>query len=146
MALNKRGAHFYGDSQDDIRDEVHRYSRLNGYMVQHFADAICTCGSRTFRLALDDNEGAAVRICSQCNADHAIGDSEDYLDDASPEECACTCGNEAFEITLGVSLYDESDDVKWLYVGCRCSKCGLTAVYGDWKNEFVGYQALLERV
>ncbi len=146
MTLRKRGKHHYGDSHADIRDEVLRYSQLNEYVAQHFADAICTCGSKSFRLTLDDNEGAAIRICSQCNIEHAIGDSEDFLEDASLEECACPCGGESFEITIGVSLYDDSEDVKWLYLGCRCSKCGLTAVYGDWKNESIGFRDLLARV
>lgn len=146
MTLLRRGKHHYGDSQNDIRDEVLRYSQLNAYVAQHFADAICACGSRTFRLLLDDNEGAAVRVCSQCNTEHPIGDSQEFLEDASLEECACPCGAESFEITIGVSLYDDSEDVKWLYLGCRCSKCGLTAVYGDWKNEFIGYRGLLARV
>lgn len=146
MALYQRGRKYFGDSQVDIRGEIHRYSQLNEYVAQYFADAICACGSRTFRLALDDNEGVAIRICFECNSEHAMGDSEDYLDDATPEERACPCGSEAFEITLGVALYDDSADVRWLYVGCRCPKCGQTAVYGDWKNEFIGYQALLKRV
>lgn len=146
MTLHKRGKHYYGDSQADIRDEVLRYSQLNEYVAQHFANALCKFGSKTFKLALDDNEGAAIRIYSQCNTEHAIGDSEDFLEDATPEECACPCGTESFEITIGVSLYDESEDVKWLYLGCRCSKCGLTAVYGDWKDEYIGYRELLARV
>ncbi len=146
MTLHKRGKHYFGDSQADIRDEVLRYSELTENVAHHFADAICTCGSKNFRLKLDDNGGAATRICSQCNIEHAIGDSDDFLEDSSLEECACPCDNEAFEITAGVSLYDESEDVKWLNLGCRCAKCGLTAVYSDWKNVFIGYRALLERV
>ena len=58
----------------------------------------------------------------------------------------CFCRDNVFEITVGVSLYDDSEDVRWLYVGCRCPKCGLTGVYGDWKNEFNGYRELLARV
>jgi hypothetical protein len=61
-------------------------------------------------------------------------------------ECACPCGQEEFEITVGVSLYEESEDVKWLYLGCRCPACGLVAVYGDWKSEYEGYRGLLARV
>ena len=146
MTLHNRGKHYYGDCQSDIRDEVFRYSKLNEYVAQHFADAICTCGANMFRLSLDDNEGAAIRICVRCNAEHAIGDSGEFLEDAALEECACPCGAEAFEITIGISLYDGTNDVKWLYLGCRCSQCGLTAVYGDWKNEFIGYHELLARV
>ena len=98
------------------------------------------------RLALDDDGGAAVRACVACGAEHPIGDSGEYLEGAELGECACPCGGEAFEIAAGVSLYDGSEDVRWLYLGCRCSACGLTAVYGDWKNEFPGYRELLARV
>ena len=146
MALRKRGKYRYGDSQADIRDEVLRYSRGVEYPAQHYADAVCTCGGRLFRLSLDDTQGVAVRACAACAKEHPIGDSDEYLEDAELEECACPCGGEEFEITVGVSLYDDSEDVRWLYVGCRCPGCGLTAVYGDWKNEFPGYRELLARV
>jgi hypothetical protein len=146
MGLTKRGEHRYGNAQVDIREELGRYSSANGYVAHHFADATCGCGSNLFRLSLDDTEGAAVRICGACATEHAIGDSDEYLDDAELEECACPCGNEELELTVGVSLYAESEDVRWLYVGCRCPKCGLTAVYGDWKNEFNGYRELLANV
>ena len=49
--------------------------------------------------------------------------------------CACPCGGEGFEITAGVSLYEGSEDVEWLYLGCRCPRCGLVAVFGDWATE-----------
>jgi hypothetical protein len=146
MALRQQGKNSYGDAQADVRTELLRYSELNGYLATHFADAVCKCGGFRFRLFIDDNEGAAVRECVTCQERHPIGDSEEYLADAALEECECPCGLGAFEITMGVALYQDSDDVRWLYVGCRCPSCGLTACYGDWKNEFIGYQRLLERV
>jgi hypothetical protein len=146
MALKERGKYRYGDSQADIRNEVLRYSEENDYVAEHFADAVCKCGSKLFHLELDDNAGAAIRICVGCKTQHPIGDSEEFLEEAELNECGCPCGQEEFEITVGVSLYEGSEDVKWLYVGCRCPKCGLTAVYGDWKNEYIGYRELLARV
>jgi len=146
MALTKRGKYRYGETHADIQEELLRYSKLNGYEVQHVAEAICTCGERVFHLQLDENEGAAVRVCTRCSDKHPIGDSVDYLCEAELEQCTCPCGDEQFEITAGVSLYDDSEDVRWIYLGCRCPACGLTAVYGDWKNEFIGYQALMENV
>lgn len=147
MALQKRGKWWYGDSQADIRLEITRYSKEVGYLAEHFADAICSCGGRVFNLYMDDAAGVASRICLGCEAEaHPMGDSADYIDEAEEEECVCPCGQEKFEITIGVSLYPDSEDVKWLYVGCRCPACGLTAVYGDWKNEFIGYRELLARV
>jgi len=144
--LTKRGQYWYGDSQADIHSEIERFSKLNGYFAHHFADAMCDCGCRTFHISIDENAGAAVRQCVECSAQHPIGDSNDYLDDAVLEECGCPCGNDDLEISVGVSLYENSQDVRWLYLGCRCPACGLTAVYGDWKNEFAGYTALLHKV
>lgn len=146
MSVRKRGKYYYGESQADLRTEIGRYSETNAYVASHFADAVCACGARAFRLLLDDTEGAAVRRCVAYAAEHPIGDSGDYLDDAKLEECACRCGHEEFEVTVGVSLYEASEDVRWLCIGCRCTACQLVAVYGDWKNEFEGYQELLARV
>ncbi len=146
MALRKRGKWRYGDSQADIRAEILRYSKGVTYFAHHYADAVCVCGGKVFSLLLDDTQGAAVRRCVACPDEHPIGDSDEYLAEAELEECACPCGGEAFEITVAVSLYDDSEDVRWLYVGCRCPTCGLTAVYGDWKNEYSGYRELLARV
>lgn len=146
MALHKRGRWRYGDSQADIRVELDRYGRSNGYVPMHFADPKCKCGCALFKLLVDDNEGVGVRVCTECGKEHPMGDSEEFLEDASLDEAECVCGKGAFEITVGVSLYDGSDDVRWLYIGCRCPACGLTACYGDWKNEFNGYKELLNRV
>jgi hypothetical protein len=146
MALRKRGKYRYGDSQADIRDEVLRYSKTNVYLAHHFADAVCDCGGRAFKVLLDDTEGAAARECVGCGHQHPIGDSEEYLDDAELGECTCPCGGVAFEVTAGVSLYEGSKDVRWFYLGFRCPACGLTAVYGDWKCEAGNYRKLLKRV
>src|SRR5437867_1665510 len=132
MAFKQRGKYRYGDSQADIHAELLRYSKANEYIAQHFADAVCKCGGQVCRLALDDEAGAAVRICVDCESEHPIGDSAEFMEDAELGMCACPCGNEEFEITVAVSLYEDSKDVKWLYLGCRCAKCRLTAAYGDW--------------
>ncbi|HKI38440.1 MAG TPA: hypothetical protein VKA46_41710 [Gemmataceae bacterium] len=146
MALQNRGKWRYGDSQADIRGEILRYSRGVKYLAHHYAEAVCKCGGKVFWLLLDDTQGAAVRLCVACEDEHLIGDSDEFMAEAELEECACPCGGEEFEITVAVSLYDDSEDVKWLYLGCRCPTCGLTAVYGDWKNEYIGYRELLARV
>ena len=120
VALRVKGEQHFGDSQADIRAELLGYSKANAYVAEHFADARCTCGAHVFGLSLDDTEGAAVRTCSECDQEHAIGDSGDYLDEAELEDCECPCGGTDFEVTVAVALYKGSDDVKWLYLGCRC--------------------------
>lgn len=146
VALWKKGKWWYSDAQSDIRGELARVGDLNEYVPTQFADAKCACGNRTFQLALDEDTGTAVRTCSKCKADHPIGDSDEYLEDADLQKSSCVCGKDVFEITIGVSLYDDSDDVSWLYVGCRCPSCCLTGCYGDWKNEFIDYRQLLKQV
>lgn len=105
-----------------------------------------TCGGRLFTLTFDDGAGAAVRKCVLCKDEHPIGDSADYLDEADLDEAECVCESPKLEITVGVSLYADSEDVRWLYLGCRCPKCKVAGVYADWKNEFNGYQKLLADV
>jgi hypothetical protein len=146
MALRKKGKFYYSDSQIDIREELLRYSRLNEYPATRYADSVCLCGGRFFTLLVDDNEGAAVRECVACRGEHPIGDSEQYLADSELEECECPCGDNTFEITIGVALYADANDIKWIYVGCRCINCKLTACFGDWKNEYDNYQEFLSRV
>jgi hypothetical protein len=130
----------------DVRKEITRYAKKNGYPAEHFGEAVCKCGGRTFQLQLDDNAGAAVRKCAKCKKKHPIGDSAEYLDEAELDECECPCGKDLFEITAGVALYADSEDVRWIYLGCRCPACGLAAVYGDWKNEYEGFRELLAKL
>ncbi len=146
MALTRNGQYCYGDSQEDTRAELAAYACSIGYPATHFADAVCTCGHRQFRLFLDDNDGAAVRECAACMERHPIADSAEYLDEAALEECECPCGSAVFEVTVGIALYDAREDVRWIYIGCRCPGCRLTACYGDWKNEFEDYRKLLANV
>lgn len=146
MALEKRGEHYFSDRQEDIRTEITSFSIHTGYETTQFADALCSCGGRLFQLAMDENEGAAVRTCIKCGDQHPIADSAEYLADAELQDSCCLCDADQFEITVGVSLYHASQDVRWLYIGCRCPSCGLTGVYGDWKNEYLDYRALLAKV
>jgi hypothetical protein len=146
LVLEKRGDAWFGEHQADIKTEIARYSVLVGYVATHFADGECACGSRLFELSLDEAEGAAVRVCAGCATEHAIGDSAEYLAHAQLEACECSCEARHMEITVGVSLHADSEDVRWIYLGCRCPRCGRVAVYGDWKNEFEGYQGLLANV
>jgi hypothetical protein len=105
MALTRRGERCHGESQADIREELLRYSQDNAHRADYFAESKCACGGRVFQLKLDDNEGAAVRHCIACSQDHhPIGDSADFLDDADLEECACPCGADGLEITVGVEI------------------------------------------
>lgn len=146
MALEKIGRYHYGDTRKDLRNEMIRFSRLNEYVINHFADAVCSCGNELFKLYLDEEEGAAIRVCSSCEFSHPIADSIDYLKEARLHSCICVCDNEDLELIVGLSLYSVSEDVRWIYFGCRCPLCRLLGVYGNWKCEYLGYKELLMKV
>jgi hypothetical protein len=150
MAIKRTPAGLgYADSQKDIRAELVHFSDHGegSYFPTKFADAVCACGRREFMLELDDAAGVAIRTCGTCGTRHVMADGASYLDDAADlDDRECFCGSPLFEITVGVSLYRGSNDVRWLYVGCRCPACGLAGCYGEWKNEFDGHRALLANV
>ncbi len=143
--LKKRAAPTRPAKKPTAREALERYAR-GSYPIHHVAEAVCACRKRTFSLHVDDDVGVAVRTCLACGVAHAMGDSAEYLDEAELDECACPCKSEAFAITVGVSLYADSDDVRWVYIACTCAKCGLAAVYADWKNEFDDYRKFLALV
>src|SRR5262245_22036378 len=61
--------------------------------------------------------------------------------------CPCTKRGTTFdEITLGASLYEGSDDVRWVYVGCRGVARGLVAHYAEWHRVEIPYQWLFARL
>ena len=153
MTLRKELKNWYGDDHADLREELARYGAENGNPIDSFANIKCKCGSDLFELQTDEDAGVAIRTCSQCQTEHLMGDSADYLADAEPEPHECNCRHDSFQIVVGVHRYrDEdhddklSDDVRWLYIGCRCPKCSLLGCYADWKNEFEGYRKLLRRM
>jgi hypothetical protein len=145
MAIQVKDGFDYGEEQGDIRISLKAHTKQN-YQATRFVDAVCNCGSHLFQLQIDEDEGVAIRLCNQCGQLHYMGDSEEYLEEAEPIPCVCLCGNEIFEITAGIALYRESDDVKWLYIGCRCVECSLIGIYGDWKNEYEDYRKLLRQI
>lgn len=149
MALRPEGDYYHGDSAEDIREFLARHSS-RGYPATHFEDAVCDCGGRVFTLQIDEDYGEAAWFCKACAAQylfHSTNNHGYYEGDpeADTEYCACPCaphGASYFEITVGASLYECSEVVRWLFIGCRCVKCGLTACYSDWNRVDLPYQEL----
>lgn len=151
MTLKKRGKYWYGDDHGDLQSELARYSRSNGYPIDDFVDVRCECGSDLFLLFTDELQGVAKRQCCRCHVEHFMGDSADYVDESEVTPHECVCKQEQLQITAGLHRYRNPDnslsnDVRWLYLGCRCASCGLVGCYADWKNEYQGYRELLAKM
>ena len=104
------------------------------------------CGKAVFALIHAGDAGGAMRICVACKREHLIGDSGEYWDDAEAAECACPCGNETFEVAAGFAFYADSKDVRWIYIGLRCTRCEQSGVYVDWKIDYSPSHQLLDQV
>ncbi len=133
MALQERGEYWYGDSAADIRALMARHAEI-GDPIEVVRDAVCECGGTVFSVLIDDEYQEVAWFCRACHTQYLFhtrpvagpydGDPES---DVEGFRCPCTDrGGSYFEVAVGVSLYRGSDDVDFVYLGCRCVACGLT--------------------
>ncbi len=100
MALTKRRNNWYGDDHADLREELARYSSENEYPIDNFTTVKCQCGSDLFQLYTDEDQGVAMRICTQCHNEHLMGDSADYLARLNQNSTNATVGKTSFRLLL----------------------------------------------
>jgi hypothetical protein len=147
VAVTKRGTAWTGTDVDDIGQYLRAFA-AGGYAVAEVVNAVCgSCGQseQGFSVALDDEEGAAVRQCLRCQSPVPMLDSQDYLDDAELGTAACPCGHEGFDVAVGFSLREDGE-VRWVSIGLRCRNDGLLGVYADWKVDYSPSRQLLAAV
>jgi hypothetical protein len=134
MAIDSSGTWWIGTETADL-DVYLRDFTAASYPADRFVHARCACGSDRFALAA--GEDCAQRTCVACRAAHLMLDSAEYWDDAEdePDEAACPCGAEVFELAVGFSHRDDGS-LKWVSIGCRCVACGILGVYVDWKIDY----------
>ncbi|OOV47700.1 hypothetical protein B1J94_14730 [Leptospira kirschneri serovar Grippotyphosa] len=63
MTVNTSGKWWIGSEPTDIAEFLSAYSQ-DGYPISEFRLSKCECGSVTFGLEADDNEGVARRLCT----------------------------------------------------------------------------------
>jgi hypothetical protein len=139
MALQRRGEYWYGDSPEDIRALLDRHVET-GDPIKVIRDVVCECGGTVFSIHLDDEYQEAAWFCRECDSQHLfhtrrVADPYEGDPEADTECCNCPCttrGGSYFELAVGLSLYDGSDDVDWVFVACRCVACGLTGYLASW--------------
>jgi hypothetical protein len=147
MAIDKSGKWWVGDDARDLPEYLSAFSE-DGYLATEFRLANCSCGSNAFHLAIDSDEGTAKRTCVECGDARFICDSAEFWEDASPTKWKCTgrCKSKAANVCIGFALRENRDDVRWVYVGTRCTQCGVLGCYGDWKIDYSPSLHILESV
>ena len=145
MTISKSKRWWKGSTSADIEEYLRQYS-AESYAISAYRPAMCDCGGVTFSLDVDDAEEAARRTCVACGREYMMCDSGEYWADADPERCECPCGSSVFNIGVGFSLYPGEPDIRWLFIGCRCDKCGVLGCYADWKVAYTPSVHLLNLV
>ena len=134
MAIDKSGKWWIGSECEDLVEYL-KCLTAEGYLATQFRKAKCSCGSEDFRLAMDSNESVAKRTCSSCSAEHFICDSGEFWTEAEPKEWKCIrkCKSKSANICVGFALRQNKEDVHFVYIGTRCSKCGILGCCVDWQ-------------
>jgi hypothetical protein len=137
MAIDKSGKWWWGDGPQDLRDYLVAYSEDN-CLATEFRLAMCACGSLVFSSEIDAHEGVARRKCVGCGIEHFLCDSQEVWDDASPKpwKCGTRCKSREANICIGFALRDDHQDIRWVYLGMRCTKCGVLGCYAEWKIDY----------
>lgn len=119
-----------GDSESDIAEYLKLYSQNE---VSDTKNVVCShCGDHDFLISIDDKEGAIEVTCTNCYTKKLLLDSEEYWDKCKPHKGKCTiCKNKSYNVMVGF-VRREDGNVKWIYIGNRCTKCGTLGSYGDW--------------
>lgn len=115
-----------------LRTEILRVSTGDGNAATVFEPLVCECGTETFTLFSDEKVGGALAVCSDCEANHSIYDTADFLEDIGQNICACE--HEVFCLMVGYTLDDDGGNALWVYVGAECTQCGLVGVFVDWEE------------
>jgi hypothetical protein len=143
--IDKAGKWWKGSEPNDIKEYLEAFAS-DAYLIHEFRSSICNCGGDGFYLLTDDGEGCAKRVCASCGVEHLLCDSEEYWQEARPVEWTCIeCSSKIVNVGVGFSLYEDGE-IRWLYVGERCTQCQNLGCVTQWKVAYSPSRQLLEKV
>jgi len=72
-------------------------------------------------------------------------DSADVVDGVVPKNARCRCGGKSFNLAVGFAPRGDVD-VRWVYLGLRCTRDGVLGCCADWMIDYSPSSALLQQV
>jgi DNA-directed RNA polymerase subunit RPC12/RpoP len=136
MAIDTSGDWWKGLDFADLAEYIERIT-ADGYPASRITQSKDICGEVTFRLYADADDGCAQRVCAKCGRTVFIGDSAENWDEAEPGRVRCPCGHDIHEIGVGFSMRTtHPDDVRWITIGVRCTRCGILGSPVDWEISY----------
>lgn len=146
MAIDRSGAWWKGSTAIDLDDYLGAYSE-DAYPVGATVHASCQrCGGDQFKVRFDPGEGCAERVCAQCAEQMFMLDTSEYLEDATLETLLCGCGSDMFNVAAGFAFREDSDEVRWIYLGRRCVNDGVLGCFAEWKIDYSPSAQLVDSV
>ena len=132
--IDKSKKYWHGDCVDDIDEYLKEYSEVAAIDVK---PVFChTCGSNDLNLRIDYDEEVIQIICPKCGYEKIILDCEDAWEDATPRLIKCMeCKGKDHNVKVGF-VHRDNGSVKWVYIGSRCTNCGLLGSHLDWKVNY----------
>lgn len=132
--IDRTPKYWTGDSPDDIAEWLREYTELPELEVK---PVVCnSCGQNVFTIRVDRNEGAMQVTCVACKTKKRLLDSDGIWRDCSPRSVRCgICKERTNNVQVGLHRR-ANGDIKWVYIGNRCTGCGTLGSYTDWSIDY----------
>ncbi len=139
MTIDTSGKWWKGTSAHDIAQYLEELFE-ESYPIHEYRQSVCECGSEVFSLHWIPDEDVARRTCAKCRKKHFICDSREFWE-GRPKKYKCIeCHSVETNVGVAFSMDDDKTAIRWLYVGNRCTNCGVLGSVADWK---IGYEPSL---
>ena len=129
--IDKSRKYWYGDCANDIDEFLREYTEISDLEIK---PVTChSCNSNTLIMRIDSDEEAIQIQCPKCGEKKILLDCQDIWDEVKPKlrRCVVCKISKKHNIKVGF-VRRENGDVKWVYIGSRCTNCGVLASYLDW--------------
>lgn len=133
--IDRSKRYWTGDSPADIDEYLRLYAEEPGLEVKPVA---CRdCGGDAFEVRCDAREGVIRVKCARCGAQRLLLDGEEYRENARLrlKKCPVCRESRTFNVRAGL-VRRENGDVRWVYIGNRCTGCGTLGSFLDWKVNY----------
>ncbi len=128
---------------EPLEIEVRDFGSATGDPANHIVRSVCAgCSGTHFWMQCSEEDGVALRTCTECKTAIFIGDSEALWEDADTGDATCPCGKKVFDIAIGYCL-NEEENVTWMIVGAQCVACSELGIYADWCIDYEPNKHLL---
>ncbi len=133
--IDKTKTYWHGDCADDIDEYLKEYTEALDIDIK---SVIChSCGCETLVLHIDFDEEAIQVKCPKCGEKKILLDCQEVWEDAKPRLLKCPICKTSKEHNLKVGfIRRKNGNVKWVYIGTRCTNCGVLASCLDWKISY----------